>query len=82
MTYKEKYEQWLTFDEDTKAELLAITDEKEIENRFYKDLEFGTGGLRGIMGAGSNYMNKRVYDLVYENLKNLIENKELKNRIV
>ena len=58
MTYKEKYEQWLTFDEDTKAELLAITDEKEIENRFYKDLEFGTGGLRGIMGAGSNYMNK------------------------
>ena len=58
MTYKEKYEQWLTFDEDTKAELLAITDEKENENRFYKDLEFGTGGLRGIMGAGSNYMNK------------------------
>ena len=58
MTYKEKYEQWLTFDEDTKEELLAITDEKEIENRFYKDLEFGTGGLRGIMGAGSNYMNK------------------------
>ena len=58
MTYKEKYEQWLTFDEDTKEELLAIADEKEIENRFYKDLEFGTGGLRGIMGAGSNYMNK------------------------
>lgn len=58
MDYKEKYQQWLSFDEDTKAELLAITDEKEIEDRFYKDLEFGTGGLRGIMGAGANRMNK------------------------
>lgn len=58
MTYKEKYEQWLTFDEETRSELLKITDEKEIEDRFYKDLAFGTGGLRGIMGAGSNRMNK------------------------
>ena len=58
MNYKEKYQQWLSFDEDTKAELSAITDEKEIEDRFYKDLAFGTGGLRGIMGAGSNRMNK------------------------
>ena len=58
MDYKEKYEKWLGFDEDTKAELLAIIDEKEIEDRFYKDLEFGTGGLRGIMGAGANRMNK------------------------
>ena len=58
MNYREKYEQWLTFDEETKAELLSITDEKEIEDRFYKDLAFGTGGLRGIMGAGSNRMNK------------------------
>ena len=58
MNYKEKYQQWLTFDEDTKTELEAITDEKEIEDRFYKDLAFGTGGLRGIMGAGSNRMNK------------------------
>ncbi len=58
MSYREKYEQWLTFDDETKAELLAITDEKEIEDRFYKDLAFGTGGLRGIMGAGSNRMNK------------------------
>ena len=58
MNYKEKYQQWLGFDEDTKAELEAITDEKEIEDRFYKDLAFGTGGLRGIMGAGSNRMNK------------------------
>lgn len=58
MSYKEKYNEWLNFaDESTKAELLAITDEKEIEDRFYKDLAFGTGGLRGIMGAGSNRMN-------------------------
>ena len=58
MNYKEKYNEWLNFaDESTKAELLAITDEKEIEDRFYKDLAFGTGGLRGIMGAGSNRMN-------------------------
>lgn len=59
MTYKDKYKQWLDFaDEDTKAELEALTDEKEIEDRFYKDLAFGTGGLRGVMGAGSNRMNK------------------------
>ena len=57
MTVKEKYELWKTFDEATAAELNAITDEKEIEDRFYKDLEFGTGGLRGIMGAGANRMN-------------------------
>lgn len=59
MTYREKYEQWLSFaDENTKAELEACTDEKEIEDRFYKDLAFGTGGLRGVMGAGSNRMNR------------------------
>lgn len=57
MSYKEKFNEWLAFDENTKKELLAITDEKEIEDRFYKDLEFGTGGLRGIMGAGANRMN-------------------------
>ena len=59
MTYKDKYLQWLSFaDEDTKSELESITDDKEIEDRFYKDLAFGTGGLRGIMGAGSNRMNR------------------------
>lgn len=57
MTVQEKYNLWLTFDEATKAELLAVTDEKEIEDRFYKELEFGTGGLRGVMGAGANRMN-------------------------
>ena len=59
MDYKEKYAQWLDFaDDETKAELLSIKDEKELEDRFYKDLAFGTGGLRGVMGAGSNRMNK------------------------
>lgn len=61
MNYKERYEQWLKddfFDEATRRELAALTDEKEIEDRFYRDLEFGTGGLRGVMGAGTNRMNK------------------------
>ena len=59
MSYKDVYERWLTSDkvsEEVKAELRGI-DEKEIEDRFYKELEFGTGGLRGIMGAGTNRMN-------------------------
>lgn len=58
MTFKENFEYWCSFDENTKAELLAITDNKELEDRFYKELEFGTGGLRGIMGAGPNRMNR------------------------
>lgn len=58
MDIHEKYEYWLTFDDITKNELESITDKKEIEDRLYKDLEFGTGGLRGIMGAGANRMNK------------------------
>ncbi|MGN1329371.1 MAG: phospho-sugar mutase [Eubacterium sp.] len=59
MDYKEKYNEWLSFaDEATKEELLSVTDEKEIEDRFYKNLAFGTGGLRGVMGAGSNRMNR------------------------
>lgn len=59
MNYKDKNNEWLAFaDENTKAELESITDEKEIEDRFYKDLAFGTGGLRGAMGAGSNRMNR------------------------
>ncbi len=61
MDYKQKYENWPNgpyFDAKTKEELKAIfSDEKEIKERFYKDLEFGTGGLRGIIGAGTNRMN-------------------------
>ncbi len=59
--YRDIYEFWKNdsfFDEQTRAELAAISDEKEIEERFYRDLSFGTGGLRGIIGAGSNRMNR------------------------
>ncbi len=61
MGYKEIYKLWMTnpfFDESDRKEIANLTDEKEIEDRFYKDLEFGTAGLRGILGAGSNRMNK------------------------
>ena len=59
MNYLEKYHDWMTWaDNHTKKELSALSDEKEIEDRFYKDLEFGTAGLRGIMGAGTNRMNR------------------------
>ena len=61
MNVKELYDLWSKdtyFNEQTRAELAAIaSDEKEIEERFYRDLEFGTGGLRGILGAGTNRMN-------------------------
>lgn len=62
MDYRKIYDEWINnpyFDEETKKELISIKDdEKEIEERFYKDLEFGTGGLRGIIGAGTNRINK------------------------
>lgn len=58
MDYLAKYRQWLGFDAATRVELETVTDKKEIEDRFYKDLAFGTGGLRGVMGAGSNRMNR------------------------
>ena len=61
MDYRDIYNDWLSnpyFDDDTKAELEAIkSDEKEVEDRFYKELEFGTAGLRGVIGAGTNRMN-------------------------
>ena len=60
--YLKKYNEWVNnplFDEDTKKELESIKNNNaEIEDRFYKDLEFGTGGLRGIIGIGTNRMNK------------------------
>ncbi len=58
--YREIYKEWCEnpiLNEETRRELLALTDEKEIEDRFYKNLEFGTAGLRGIMGAGTNRLN-------------------------
>lgn len=76
MNYKEQYDFWLTnpyFDEETKAELKAIAgDEKEIEDRFYKELEFGTGGLRGVIGAGMNRMNVYTVRKASQGLANFI----------
>ncbi|MDE7007779.1 MAG: phospho-sugar mutase, partial [Lachnospiraceae bacterium] len=61
MSYREQYDFWLQdgdFDEKTRQELRAIAgDEKELEARFYKELEFGPGGLRGVIGAGTHRMN-------------------------
>ena len=61
MDFKKEYEKWCTdeyFDDETKKELLAIRDdEEEIKDRFYRRLEFGTGGLRGVIGAVTNRMN-------------------------
>lgn len=78
MNYKEKYNMWLEddyFDEETKAELRAIEDEKEIEDRFYTDLSFGTAGLRGKIGAGTNRMNKYTVALATQGLASTIVNK-------
>lgn len=77
MSFKDKYRNWLAFaDDDTKAELLSIKDdEKEIEDRFYKDLAFGTGGLRGVMGAGSNRMNKYTVGKATFGLANYLKSK-------
>ena len=76
MGYREIYESWLEnayFDEDTKAELRAIADdEKEIEDRFYKELEFGTAGLRGVIGAGTNRMNIYTVRKATQGLANYI----------
>ncbi|MDE6889234.1 MAG: phospho-sugar mutase [Eubacterium sp.] len=76
MDYKEMYQQWLDnpyFDEETKAELKSIEgNEKEIEDRFYMDLEFGTAGLRGVIGAGTNRMNVYTVRKATQGLANYI----------
>jgi len=76
MNYKEQYKFWLEdsyFDLETKNELLKIAnDEKEMEDRFYKELDFGTGGLRGVMGAGTNRMNFYTVRKATQGLANYI----------
>lgn len=76
MEYMQKYESWINnsyFDEETRAELKAIAnDEKEIKERFYKDLEFGTGGLRGIIGAGTNRINQYTVGKATQGLANYL----------
>ena len=76
MDYRELYNEWLTnpyFDDNTKKELEAIeNDDKEIEDRFYKELEFGTAGLRGVIGAGTNRMNIYTVRKATQGLANYI----------
>lgn len=76
MDYLKEYKKWCEspeFDEETKKELLAIKDdEKEIEDRFYQELEFGTAGLRGVIGAGTNRMNKYTVGKATQGLANYI----------
>ena len=76
MSYMDEYKFWLEddyFDADTKAELKALEgNDKEIEDRFYKELEFGTGGLRGVIGAGTNRMNVYTVRKATQGLANYI----------
>lgn len=84
MSYMEQYDFWLAdayFDEKTKEELRGIAgDEKEIEDRFYKELEFGTGGLRGVIGAGTNRMNIYTVRKATQGLANYIISQGGKDR--
>lgn len=84
MGYKEKYKEWLEnpfFDEETKEDLKKIeNDKKEIEDRFYKDLEFGTAGLRGVIGSGSNRMNKYTVGKATQGLANFIKKENTREK--
>ena len=84
MDYKEVYEQWLSnpyFDDATKEELKNIAeDDNEIKERFYMDLEFGTAGLRGIIGAGTNRMNIYVVRRATQGLANYIAKVDKKSQ--
>ena len=75
--FMKRYQQWCTdpcFDDKTKAELAAIADQPdEIRERFFQDLEFGTGGLRGIIGAGSNRLNIYTVGRATQGLANYIQ---------
>ena len=77
MNYMDQYKFWLEdsyFDEGTKEELRKIADNQaEIEDRFYKDLAFGTGGLRGVIGAGTNRMNVYVVRQATQGLANWVK---------
>ena len=84
MNYLEEYKKWCEseeFDEETKKELIEIKDNKEeIEDRFYKELEFGTAGLRGIIGAGTNRMNKYTVGKATQGLANYILEQGTQNK--
>ena len=84
MNYKEKYEEWLNnpnFEEEVKKDLESIKgNEQEIKDRFYKDLEFGTAGMRGIIGNGTNRMNIYTVTKATQGLANYILRKGTENK--
>ncbi len=84
MDFMKEYQKWCTdpyFDKETKAELAAIADDKaEIEDRFYRTLEFGTGGLRGVIGAGTNRMNIYTVRQATQGLANYIISQNGQNK--
>ncbi len=84
MGYLEEYKKWcedVTFDEETRKEMLSIKDnDKEIKDRFYKELEFGTAGLRGVIGNGTNRMNKYTVGKATQGLANFILKKGTQNK--
>ena len=84
MNYLEEYKKWCeepVFDEETKKELLSIKDnEEEIKDRFYKELEFGTAGLRGVIGMGTNRMNKYTVGKATQGLANFIIKKGVQDK--
>ncbi len=83
--YKKEYLRWISdpfFDEKTREELKNLSDEKEIEDRFYKRLSFGTGGLRGVIGAGTNRMNLYTVGQASQGLADFINLKTQSGSIV
>ena len=84
MNYLDEYKKWCenpVFDEETKKELLSIKDdEEEIKDRFYKELEFGTAGLRGVIGMGTNIMNKYTVGKATQGLANFIIKKGVQEK--
>ena len=84
MDYKEEYKKWCedpSFDKETRKELLSIKDdEEEIKDRFYKELEFGTAGLRGVIGMGTNRMNKYTVGKATQGLANYILEQGTENK--
>lgn len=85
MDYMKIYQQWCSdpyFDDATKAELKAIENNKEeIEDRFYRQLEFGTGGLRGVIGAGTNRMNIYTVRQATQGLANYVLSQNGQERV-
>lgn len=85
MNYREEYQKWCNspvFDRATREELLSLCDEKEIEDRFYKELSFGTGGLRGVVGAGTNRMNDYTVGKATQGLANFIKSRTESGSVV